>query len=424
MILQWGIKNSAPRSFKFYNHWAQHPTFLPMVESLWKIQVPGNPMMRLTSKMKLVKDKLKDWSKTHFSRISEKVTTAKSDLDRIQSEIQVRPLDLNLATQEVEAIATYKELSRQEEASLFQKAKQKDVLFGDGNNTYFHRLVQGRRSANSILSIRNADGVLMTDEHGVSDAFISFYKQLLATEHSGPLLMNCSAPKEWTWLFMNAKGQGLHDLMIQSSVAATIYHLWAERNSRIFRKEKHNQSTIVDRVMKEVKWRLKATCPLKPHAEDIALNTDGSLTDTSASIGGIFRTSEGITLCGFSTGSMSPSILHIEMLAIEKGFHMAIDMDYKEILLQTDSLQAYNIIQGLAQPTWRVRGTLELIRDHLNNMRRFRIKHIFRETNSVADALVALSSSSDKFVFHCNPMPKHISTLVEHDAAGMLYMRL
>ncbi|KAF5184666.1 hypothetical protein FRX31_025749, partial [Thalictrum thalictroides] len=31
---------------------------------------------------------------------------------------------------------------------------------------------------------------------------------------------------------------------------------------------------------------------LKPHDEEIALNTDGSLTDTSAAIGGIFRTSE------------------------------------------------------------------------------------------------------------------------------------
>ncbi|KAF5194015.1 hypothetical protein FRX31_016399 [Thalictrum thalictroides] len=142
-------------------------------------------MMRLTSKLKLVKAKLKEWSKVHFSRLSERTATAKDELHRIQKEIQQRPLDIVLAQLEIDATETFLELSKQEEASLFQKAKQKNVLLGDGNNSHFHRIVQGRKSRNTILSITDLQGNHMTDVNSVNAAFLSYYHHPLAEEHQG-----------------------------------------------------------------------------------------------------------------------------------------------------------------------------------------------------------------------------------------------
>ncbi|KAF5204611.1 Dnase i-like superfamily protein, partial [Thalictrum thalictroides] len=187
MVIQWGKAGNNPRSFKYFNHWADHVSFKPLIESIWSTPMTGNPMMRFTSKLKLVKNELKLWSRRHFSNISERLVDAKQTLDRIQAEIQARPLDTQLAQMELDASNSYLELAQQEEASLYQMAKKKDALLGDGNNSYFHNLVKGRKSINTILSIRNMNGVMLSEDEDVVDAFLGYYKHLLAEEHSNIL---------------------------------------------------------------------------------------------------------------------------------------------------------------------------------------------------------------------------------------------
>ncbi|KAF5182185.1 hypothetical protein FRX31_028227 [Thalictrum thalictroides] len=101
-------------------------------------------MMQLSGKIRIVKDKLKTWSRHHFSKLNQRVTTAKSVLDRIQGEIQARPLDEELAYMEKVAIQHYIDLSNAEEESLKQMARDNRITLGDENNSYFHRMVKGR----------------------------------------------------------------------------------------------------------------------------------------------------------------------------------------------------------------------------------------------------------------------------------------
>ncbi|KAF5180416.1 Ccr4-not transcription complex subunit [Thalictrum thalictroides] len=109
MILQWGKPISKVKgTFRFYNHWTQHSDFMAIVEKVWQVSLLGNPMMQLTDKLKLLKRELKGWSKSNFSNLTERVKIAKNDLDRIQEEIQRRPLDPHLASLEKEAIRASK----------------------------------------------------------------------------------------------------------------------------------------------------------------------------------------------------------------------------------------------------------------------------------------------------------------------------
>ncbi|KAF5202357.1 hypothetical protein FRX31_008060 [Thalictrum thalictroides] len=108
MVLKWGDEHVRHHSFKYFNHWAEHASFKPLIEEVWNYQQIGNPMLRLTAKLKAVKIKLKEWSKIHFSRISDRTSIAKENLTRIQAEIQARPLDLVLAQMEKEAEIEYK----------------------------------------------------------------------------------------------------------------------------------------------------------------------------------------------------------------------------------------------------------------------------------------------------------------------------
>ncbi|KAF5185608.1 hypothetical protein FRX31_024805 [Thalictrum thalictroides] len=77
-----------------------HPSFLPLVQDVWNAKVEGNPMIRLISKLKLLREILKAWSKKLFGNLSERTKLAKENLNRIEEEIQKRPLDLQLAEME------------------------------------------------------------------------------------------------------------------------------------------------------------------------------------------------------------------------------------------------------------------------------------------------------------------------------------
>ncbi|KAF5203546.1 hypothetical protein FRX31_006868, partial [Thalictrum thalictroides] len=52
---------SSVKPFKFFNHWTSHVEFASLVEQAWAERVIGNPMMRVTSKLKILKNKLKPW---------------------------------------------------------------------------------------------------------------------------------------------------------------------------------------------------------------------------------------------------------------------------------------------------------------------------------------------------------------------------
>ena len=68
--------------FKFFNFWADHPSFLDMVKDAWDIDVYGNPMYRLTRKLRSVKNRLKAFNFHVFANVQEKVVEARGALYR------------------------------------------------------------------------------------------------------------------------------------------------------------------------------------------------------------------------------------------------------------------------------------------------------------------------------------------------------
>ncbi|KAF5203600.1 hypothetical protein FRX31_006814 [Thalictrum thalictroides] len=60
IILRWpkdARKKNTP--FRFFNHWVEHPDFKALVKETWDCDPQGNPMIRVYSKLKILKGKLK-----------------------------------------------------------------------------------------------------------------------------------------------------------------------------------------------------------------------------------------------------------------------------------------------------------------------------------------------------------------------------
>ncbi|KAF5202487.1 hypothetical protein FRX31_007926 [Thalictrum thalictroides] len=106
----------------------------------------------------------------------------------------------------------------------------------------------------------------------------------------------------------------------------------------------------------------------KPIHGEITLNSDGSLTSTKAGIGGVFRNHQGQATLAYSSSNNSSSILFLETMAILTGLDITLKQGHKCLLLQVDSLQAHKIIQGLQQPTWRVKSIVTKIKDLMSEL--------------------------------------------------------
>ncbi|KAG5540609.1 hypothetical protein RHGRI_020732 [Rhododendron griersonianum] len=67
---------------------------------------------------------------------------------------------------------------------------------------------------------------------------MDIWKQLLARNNV------CRDPgclaQELEWTTQNEEGEGLHNTLYKLSLAATLYHLWRERNFRVYQHKKED----------------------------------------------------------------------------------------------------------------------------------------------------------------------------------------
>ncbi|KAF5189890.1 hypothetical protein FRX31_020523 [Thalictrum thalictroides] len=143
-------------------------------------------MIKLQSKLKLVKTKLKEWSKQNFSDLQNQVLKAREDLERIQLAIQTHPLDTNLAVLENEALREYNLKAAAEESSAKQKPGCDWTVLGDGNAAFFHNKVKGNRARTSIHSIVTSQQATITDKEDIAAEFVSYYQNLLGSANNSP----------------------------------------------------------------------------------------------------------------------------------------------------------------------------------------------------------------------------------------------
>ncbi|KAF5193986.1 Ribonuclease h domain, partial [Thalictrum thalictroides] len=151
---------------------------LCIVEEVWDCNVLGNPMIRLYSKLKLLKGKLIEWNKKNFSDLQGQVIEARENLVKIHEIIQMHPMDTQLATLGNIALKKYIKLAAAEESSLKQKAGASWALLGDENKSFFYKKVQGRRARNSVCNLE-VDNNNVIDKKEISHAFVSHYQQVL-----------------------------------------------------------------------------------------------------------------------------------------------------------------------------------------------------------------------------------------------------
>lgn len=131
----------------------KHSLFQGILEKEWNRDVIGNPMYKVSTKLKGLKIPLRKLNKEFCSNITVKVLEAKEELHAIQRFLKQHSSDIEAGRKEKEMAIRYGDLCRDDESFYKQKSRVTRLQQGDRNIGYFHKKMVGNRSRSRIVSI-------------------------------------------------------------------------------------------------------------------------------------------------------------------------------------------------------------------------------------------------------------------------------
>ncbi|KAK4403204.1 hypothetical protein Sango_1061100 [Sesamum angolense] len=147
-----------PKSFRFFNMWADHSNFIATMENGWNLSTAQYSLCR---KLKPIKGPLKAFNNLHFSYIS--VRAKEPDLALQDAQLQFKSNPKNAAIRD--SLGEHRKkvvfLAEVERHFYYQKAKI-HFLKMDRNIKFFHDMVKRKATKSSILTITKSDGPIIT----------------------------------------------------------------------------------------------------------------------------------------------------------------------------------------------------------------------------------------------------------------------
>ncbi|XP_074306003.1 uncharacterized protein LOC141641231 [Silene latifolia] len=182
IIRLWDESARKPSCFKYFNMWGKDERFHKDHQGCpGKATYRGCKSFQVVKKLKMLKYPLKQLNKEGFGDIINTTKVAHLLLKDIQKKLHQDPQNILLQNEERAAAISYKELSEARDMFLNQKAKVQWMKCNDENTQFFHSSIKARRALNKILTIKDQNGVLCSDNKSIENAFLTYYKDLLGS---------------------------------------------------------------------------------------------------------------------------------------------------------------------------------------------------------------------------------------------------
>nr|XP_004253227.1 uncharacterized protein LOC101244567 [Solanum lycopersicum] len=143
---KWGHQHGKG-SFKFFNVWTEHESFMEIVETIWKKEYGYNKMKQVWCKLKDLQHVLKQLNRKEFKCIGKQIDMARIEVANVQIQLNEQVTD-EFIVKEKELLIKLEKWSLIEESALRQKSRIKWIQLGDANNKYFSSVIKERTKKN------------------------------------------------------------------------------------------------------------------------------------------------------------------------------------------------------------------------------------------------------------------------------------
>jgi len=135
----------------------------------------------LKSKLKVLKEAIREWSKLEYGSLDAKVATLVEEIANLDIKGELGVLtNVEMEMRKRKFDDTWK-LLKCKDASVFQRSKSRWLKEGDNNSKYFHRRVKAKTVRNSIRALK-VDGGWVETPMEVRRVVVDYFKKQVVDE--------------------------------------------------------------------------------------------------------------------------------------------------------------------------------------------------------------------------------------------------
>lgn len=180
-----------------------------------------------------------------------------------------------------------------------------------------------------------------------------------------------------------------------------------------------NLSSLFSPITRSIGWSTWKS----PEFGWTKLNTDGSVDQENARLGGLLRAYKGDPICGYVSKSPVDDIFLVELYAIWRGLVLALGLRIREIWVESDSMSVVKTINRQQSYNSRASSCLKHVWCLLNKFEKYKVSHVWRESNRAADCLSKMDRVENDVVIWPSDFPERLCNIIKDDAQGRWYNR-
>ncbi|GJV63534.1 RNA-directed DNA polymerase, eukaryota [Tanacetum coccineum] len=157
-----------PTPFRFFHYWFEMEGFNKLVEDAW-IEAPvdeSNAMINMMKNLKYLKQKIRDWNKGNMKSTKNKKAKLKEDLKAVDAIIDKGKGNAEVVKKRMDVFKSLQDMDKLQSLEMAQKAKIKWSIEGDENSSFYHGVLNKKRSQLNIRGIM-VEGIWTDSPHMV-----------------------------------------------------------------------------------------------------------------------------------------------------------------------------------------------------------------------------------------------------------------